>query len=64
MNRVIKRDLNERGKRKDLAKNDFLKSWNIYYDKNYRSNEFLKALVYSNKTDIYKEIKNNLNLKT
>ena len=56
--------LKERGKSEDLAKNDFLKSWNIYYDKNYRSNEFLKALVYSNKTDIYKEIKNNLNLKT
>ena len=55
-NRVIKRDLNERGKRKDLAKNDFLKSWNLYYGKNYRSNEFLKALIYSNKTDIYKEI--------
>ena len=64
MNRVIKRDLNERGKKKDLAKNNFLKSWNLYYGNNYRSNEFLKALVYSNKTDIYKEIKNNLNLKT
>ncbi len=64
MNRVIKRDLNERGKCKDRAKYDFLKSWSIYYGKNYRSNNFLKELVYSNKTDIYMEIKNKLNLKT
>ena len=63
MNRVIKRDLNERGKRKDLAKNDFLKSWNLYYGKNYRSKNLLKELVYSNKNDIYMEIKNKLNLR-
>ena len=33
MKRVIKRDLNYRGKDKKQAKNDFLKSWNIYYEK-------------------------------
>ncbi len=64
MNRVIKRDVNERGKCKDVAKNDFLKSWSVYYRKNYRSKNFLKALVYTNKTDLYMEIKNKLNLKT
>jgi len=64
MNRVIKRDLKERGKRKDLVKNEFLKSWNLYYGKNYHSKYLVKELVYSNKTDIYMEIKNKLNLQT
>jgi len=33
MKRVVQRDLNERGKDKKQAKNDFLKSWDIYYEK-------------------------------
>ncbi len=33
MKRVIQRDLKERGKDKKQAKNDFLKSWKIYYGK-------------------------------
>ena len=33
MRRVIQRDLRERGKNKEKAKNDFLKSWDIYYKK-------------------------------
>ena len=33
MKRVVKRDLNERGKVKKQAKKDFLKSWDIYYKK-------------------------------
>ena len=33
MKRVIHRDLSERGKVYKQAKNDFLKSWDIYYDK-------------------------------
>ena len=33
MKRVVQRDLNERGKAKKQAENDFLKSWNIYYRK-------------------------------
>jgi len=37
MQRVVQRDLNERGKNKKQAKNDFLKSWDIYY-KNFRPN--------------------------
>ena len=33
MKRVVQRDLNERGKSKNQAKKDFLKSWDIYYEK-------------------------------
>jgi len=33
MKRVVKRDFKERGKDKKQAKIDFLKSWNIYYEK-------------------------------
>ncbi len=33
MKRVVHRDLKERGKDKKQAKNDFLKSWSIYYEK-------------------------------
>ena len=33
MERVIKRDLKERGKKRQQAENDFLKSWDIYYEK-------------------------------
>ena len=33
MKRVVQRDLNERGKAKNQAEDDFLKSWDIYYEK-------------------------------
>ena len=33
MKRVLQRDLKERGKKKKQAENDFLKSWDIYYEK-------------------------------
>ena len=33
MKRAIQRDLKERGKNKQQAQNDFLKSWDIYYEK-------------------------------
>ncbi len=33
MKRVVQRDLKERGKKKKQAENDFLKSWDIYYEK-------------------------------
>jgi len=33
MKRVIRRDLKERGKAKKQAEDDFLKSWDIYYEK-------------------------------
>ncbi len=33
MKRVLERDIKERGKDKKQAENDFLKSWDIYYEK-------------------------------
>ena len=33
MKRVVQRDIKERGKNKKQAENDFLKSWDIYYEK-------------------------------
>jgi len=33
MKRVVQRDIKERGKDKKQAENDFLKSWEIYYEK-------------------------------
>jgi len=33
MKRVVQRDIKERGKDKKKAENDFLKSWEIYYEK-------------------------------
>ena len=33
MKRVIKRDIKERGKEKEQAEKDFLKSWDIYHEK-------------------------------
>ena len=64
MNRVVNRDLVERGKSKNIAENDFLKSWNIYYDKNFQSEKLSKKLVYSNKNNIFEEIRKKLNLET
>jgi len=45
MKRVLQRDLKERGKAKKQAEDDFLKSWEIYYEKfknnnNHHANEF------------------------
>ena len=37
MKRVVQRDIKERGKDKKQAENDFLKSWDIYYE-NWKSN--------------------------
>ena len=33
MKRVVQRDSKERGKDKKQAENDFIKSWDIYYEK-------------------------------
>jgi len=64
MNRVINRDLMERGKCKNIAKKDFLKSWILYQAKNYHLENSSKELLYSETTDLYMEIKKRLNLKT
>ena len=54
MKRVVQRDLKERGKDKKQAENDFLKSWEIYYEKfktNSTKNNKNKFII-SKKTDI------------
>ena len=59
MKRVIQRDLKERGKDKKQAKNDFLKSWDIYYEK-FKPNSINKTaniFVIRKKTDIDKIMK-------
>ena len=38
MKRVVQRDIKERGKAKKQAQDDFLKSWNIYYQKSKNKN--------------------------
>ena len=40
MKRVVQRDIKERGKGKKQAEKDFLKSWDIYYER-YKPN-FIK----------------------
>ncbi len=54
MKRVVQRDIKERGKDKKQAKNDFLKSWDIYYEKfnpNSIKNNTNKFII-EKKTDI------------
>ena len=54
MKRVIQRDLKERGKDKKQAERDFLKSWDIYYEK-FKPNNMNKnanKFIIRKKTDI------------
>ena len=54
MKRVVQRDFKERGKDKKQAKNDFLKSWDIYYKK-FKPNSIKKntnKFIIRKKTDI------------
>jgi len=54
MKRVVQRDIKERGEDKKQAENDFLKSWNIYYEKfrpNSLKNNANKFIIEKN-TDI------------
>ena len=63
MNRVVKRDIKERGKPKTKAVDDFLKSWNIYYkkskNKNTKNNE--NEFNITKNTNVDKILKNYLN---
>ena len=54
MNRVIKRDSKERGKETKQAEDDFLKSWNIYYEKlkNKNINNNANEITITKKTNI------------
>ena len=63
MKRVIQRDFKERGKDKKQAKNDFIKSWDIYYEKfktNSKKNYTNKFIIRKN-TDIDNILKNFFN---
>ena len=60
MKRVVQRDIKERGKDKKHAENDFLKSWDIYYEKfkpNSIKNNTNKFIIEKN-TDIDYIMKN------
>lgn len=52
MNRVINRDIQYRGKSKENAESDFLRSWNCYYIKNKSSLEKAYEIEFSNKNDL------------
>ena len=54
MNRVLQRDSKERGKAKKQAEKDFIKSWNIYYEKfnNKRVKINKDELIITEKTNI------------
>ena len=63
MKRVVQRDSKERGKDKKQAENDFLKSWDIYYNKpktNITKNKTNKFII-SQKTEIDQLLKKILN---
>ncbi len=55
MKRVVQRDINERGKKKKQAANDFLKSWDIYYER------FKNKNIKNNKNEITITKKTNVN---
>ena len=63
MTRVVQRDIAERGKFKEQAKNDFLKSWDIYYEK--FKNKYIKTnndeFLITKKTNLDTLIKKILN---
>ncbi len=54
MERVVQRDLRERGKVKKQAENDFLKSWDIYHEKfkNKKIKNNTNKFIITNKTNI------------
>ena len=63
MKRVVKRDIKERGKAKEQAEKDFLKSWDIYHEKlknkNFKNNA--NELNISKDTNIDQILKKYLN---
>ena len=63
MKRVVKRDIKERGKVKKQAEEDFLKSWDIYYQKlkNKTIKNNSKDFIITKNTNIDKILKNYLN---
>ena len=62
MKRVVRRDIKERGKVKKQAENDFLKSWDIYYEKfkNKSNKDNTNEFIITKKTNIDDILKNYL----
>tara|TARA_B100000161_G_C33503287_1_gene392755 strand:+ start:93 stop:698 length:606 start_codon:yes stop_codon:yes gene_type:complete len=65
MKRVVERDIKERGKKKEQAKNDFVKSWDIYYArlKNRSLQNNPRELIITKSTNIDHILKKIFNLK-
>ena len=64
MKRVIKRDFEERGKNKNLAKRDFIKAWELFH-KNKKENHkrnYLKKIDIKNQSEIQYLLKNLTNI--
>ena len=59
MKRVLRRDFQERGKDKKQAEIDFLKSWEIYYEKfkSIKTKNNTNKFIINNKTDIDRLLK-------
>ncbi len=64
MNRVIKRDFLERGKSKDLAKRDFIKSWELFHKNKKKCNSinYCKTIVIRKKSDVELLLKKIINI--
>ena len=64
MERVIKRDYEERGKNKNLAKRDFIKGWEIFHKdkKGINTTNFLKTIIVKNKREIKSLLKDLTNI--
>lgn len=63
LKRVIKRDVNERGKSKLVAKNDFLKSWSFYQSKNkFKNSKNKNKFIISKRSDLDLALKKIFNL--
>ena len=64
MKRVIKRDFEERGKNKNLAKRDFIKAWELFH-KNKKENHkrnYLKKIDIKNQSELQYLLKNLTNI--
>ena len=59
MKRVVQRDINERGKEKKQAEDDFLKSWDIYYGKfkNKNTKNNANEFTITENTNVYQILK-------
>ena len=64
LKRVIKRDFEERGKSKHLAKKDFIKAWELFFKnrKKNKSRNYKHRIIIKNKSDINSLLKNLTNI--